>query len=95
VSAVLVDLCLAVAVLAAWLGCFGAIRMRSALDRLHAVTFVNAACGPLVAAAAFLADGISPRSVKVACIVAFILATGSAVSHAAGRALMLRDGPQA
>ncbi len=89
------DLCLALAVLAAWIGCFGALRLRSALDRLHAVAFTNAAAGVLVAVAAFLADGISTRSVKLACLVAFVLVTGSAISHAVGRALALRDGPGA
>lgn len=91
----LLDLCLAGAVLSAWLGCFGAIRMPSALDRIHAVAFTNIAAGLFVAAAAFLADGLSTRSVKLACLVAFVAVTGAAVSHAAGRALMLRDGPQA
>lgn len=92
---VLTNLCLALAVLCAWIGCFGALRLRTALDRLHAVAFTNAAAGVLVAAAAFLADGISTRSVKLACLVAFVLVTGSAISHAAGRALALRDGPRA
>ena len=92
---VAVDLCLALAVVSAWLGCFGALRLRSALDRLHAVTFTNAAAGVLVAVAALLADGISTRSVKFACLVAFVLVTGSAISHAAGRALALRGGPGA
>ena len=92
---VTIDLCLAFAVTAVWIGCFGALRLRSALDRLHAVTFTNAAAGLLVAAAAFLADGISARSVKLACLIVFVLVTGSAVSHAAGRALALRDGPNA
>ena len=90
-----VDLCLALAVACVWLGCFGALRLRRPLDRLHAVAFVNASAGILVAVAAFLADGVSTRSVKLACLVAFVLVAGSAVSHAAGRALALRDGPQA
>lgn len=90
-----VDACLALAVLSVWVGCFGALRLRSALDRLHAVAFTNAAAGTFTAVAAFLDDGISTRSVKLACLVAFVLVTGSAVSHAAGRALALRDGPSA
>lgn len=94
-SDILVDLCLAAAVLSAWIGCFGAIRMRSALDRIHAVTFVNAACGSFLALAGFLADGVSSRSVKLACLVFVMLVMGAAVSHATGRALLLRDGPQA
>ena len=92
---VVVDLCLALAVLSAWIGCFGALRLPSALDRLHAVAFTNAAAGVLIAVAAVLADGVSTRSVKLVCLVAFLLVTGSAISHAAGRALALRDGPQA
>ena len=91
----LVDLCLALAVLSAWLGGFGALRLRSPLDRLHAVSFVNAAGGVTLALAAFLADGVSTRSVKLACLVVAVLVAGSAISHAAGRALALRDGPQA
>lgn len=91
----LVDLCLALAVLSAWIGCFGALRLRTALDRLHAVAFTNAAAGALVAVAAFAEDGVSTRSVKLAALVAFVLVTGSAISHAAGRALSLRDGPRA
>lgn len=90
-----IDLCLALAVLSAWIGCFGALRLRSSLDRLHAVAFTNSSAGVLVVVAAFLADGISTRSVKLAVLVAFMLVTGAAVSHAAGRALALRDGPQA
>ena len=89
------DLCLGLAVLCAWIGCFGALRLRSALDRLHAVAFTNAAAGVLIAVAAVLTDGISTRSVKLAGLVAFMLVTGAAVSHASGRALALRDGPQA
>ena len=90
-----VDVCLALAVLSVWFGCFGALRLRSALDRLHAVAFTNAAAGTFAAVAAFLDDGVSTRSVKFACLVGFVLVTGSAISHAAGRALALRDGPNA
>ncbi len=91
----LVDLCLALAVLSAWLGGFGALRLRSPLDRVHAVAFVNAAGGMALALAAFLADGLSTRSVKLAGLVLAVLVAGAAISHAAGRALALRDGPQA
>ena len=94
-SAVALDLCLGLAVAAAWLGGFGALRLRSSLDRLHAVSFVNAAAGVPIAVAAFLADGVSARSVKFAFLVALLLISGAAISHAAGRALALRDGPQA
>lgn len=86
---------LALAVLSVWVGGFGALRLRSSLDRLHAVAFVNAAAGAFTMLAAVLTDGISTRTVKVVCLLAFVLVTGSAISHAVGRALALRDGPQA
>ncbi len=92
---VALDICLAVAVLSVWLGCFGALRLRSALDRLHAVSFVNAAGGIAFAAAAFVDEGITTRSVKLAALVAVVLVMGAAVNHAAGRALLLRDGSKA
>ena len=76
-------------------GAFGALRLRSPLDRLHAVAFVNVAAGIALAAAAFLEDGVSTRSIKLACLVAVVLVMGAAASHAAGRAILLRDGPQA
>ena len=94
-KAAALDICLAVAVASVWLGCFGALRLRSALDRLHAVAFVNAAGGIAIAAAAFVDEGVTTRSVKLAALVVVVLVMGSAVNHAAGRALMLRDGPQA
>ncbi len=94
-SGIALDLCLLLAVAAVWLGGFGALRLRTSLDRLHAVAFCNAAGGLLVAVAGFLADGVSTRSVKLACLVVLVLVSGAAISHAAGRALALRDGPQA
>lgn len=94
-TGLLVDACLALSVLSAWLGCLGALRLSSALDRLHAVAFVNVAAGVPLAIAGLLADGLSPRSVKLAALVVLVLATGAAGTHAAGRALLLRDGPQA
>ena len=89
------DLFLVVMVISAWLGAFGALRLRSPLDKLHAVAFINAAAGVALAAAGFLEDGVSTRSIKLACLVAVVLVVGAAASHAAGRAILLRDGPQA
>ncbi len=51
--------------------------------------------GSPFAAAAFVDEGITTRSVKLAALVVVVLVMGSAVNHAAGRALLLRDGPQA
>ena len=69
-------LCLFGAVLSVWLGCFGVIRMRSALDRLHAVTFVNVAGGGFLAAAGMLTAGVSARSVKLVALAILVLVTG-------------------
>ena len=38
-----VDLCIALVVLSAWVGCFGALRLRSALDRLSVLPWLAAA----------------------------------------------------
>ena len=89
------DIFLVLMVSSTWLGAFGALRLRSPLDKLHAVAFVNAAAGIALAAAGLFEDGVSTRSVKLACLVAIVLVMGAAVSHAAGRAILLRDGPQA
>ena len=90
-----VDCCLVLAVAAAWLGALGFLRLRSALDRLHCTTFVLASSGPLLTLAAFLHEGLTPRSLKLAVLVVALLVTGAATTHAVGRALLLRDGPQA
>jgi multicomponent Na+:H+ antiporter subunit G len=95
VRAVAVDALLAVLVLAAWLGCAGFARLRSPLDRLHCVTFVNAACGMALVAVAFVADGASDRAFKVLLLVAAALLSGAAVAHATGRALVLRGSAEA
>ncbi len=93
-SAVLVDILLALAVLMSWLGCIGFARLRSPLDRLHCATFVNTASGLAITAAAFAADGISARAGTVLLIAALALLLGAALAHAAGRALLLRGSAQ-
>ena len=82
--------CLILAVAAVWLGVLGAARLRDPLDRLHAVAFVNIAGGTAVTAAAFVTDGISGRSLKIALLVLLSWAIGAALSHATGRALFRR-----
>ncbi len=85
-----VNVLLGVLVLSAWLGCAGFARLRSPLDRLHCVTFVNAACGAALAVVAFVADGASDRAFKILLLVAAALLSGAALAHATGRALVLR-----
>jgi multicomponent Na+:H+ antiporter subunit G len=83
-------LCLFVA--AAWLGAVGFLRLRAPLDRIHAVTFVNAAAGAALAIAAFLADGPTDRAFKILFIAIINLFAGAAISHMTGRALTKREG---
>jgi len=89
------DMLLGLAVLSAWIGALGFLRLRTALDRLHTPTFVICAGGVPLALAAFLQDGVSQRSLKVAFLVASLIVIGAITSHAAGRALFTRDGEKA
>lgn len=85
------ELFLLVMVAAAWLGSLGFVRLRTPLDRIHCVTFVNVVCGIALLAAALLSDGLSDRVLKILLIVGLNLVSGSAISHMTGRAIMLRE----
>lgn len=87
---VALDGLLGLAVLSAWLGCAGFLRLRTALDRLHCVAFVYATTGTLLTAAAFVSDGASDRALKILLLTVVGLLTGAAMSQATGRALLLR-----
>ncbi len=87
---VIIDVLLGVVVLAVWLGCAGFARLRAPLDRLHCVAFVNAAAGTALTVTAFVADGASTRALKILLITVVSLLGGAALSHATGRALLLR-----
>ncbi len=89
-KAVVIDVLLGLALLAAWLGCFGFLRLRTALDRLHCVTFIAAGAGLPIVVAAFVADGGSDRAFKILLLAVVQLAAGAALAHAVGRALLLR-----
>jgi multicomponent Na+:H+ antiporter subunit G len=86
-----IDACLAFAVATVWLGAAGFVRLPTPLDRIHAVTFINAAAGAAITLAAFLADGPTDRACKVLFIWLFTLAAGAALSHITGRALTHRQ----
>lgn len=75
---------------ASWLGVWGFARLKSALDRLHCIAFVNVVSGLGLIGAAFVSDGISDRVFKIVLIVAVNLLSGAVVSHATARALSLR-----
>ncbi len=88
-TAVALDGLLGIAVLAAWLGCAGFLRLRTALDRMHCVAFVYATAGSALTAAAFVSDGPSDRALKMLLLTVVGLLAGAAMSHATGRALLL------
>ena len=90
-KAVLLPASLLLMVAASWLGALGAARLRTPLERLHAVTFVNIAAGVALVLAALVSDGFSARVAKVALIVILSWASGAALSHATGRAVVRRD----
>lgn len=88
-----IDTLLAFMVLLVWLGCLGFARMRTPLDRLHCVAFVNVTAGSVLVLTAFLSDGASVRAGKILLIVATSLLTGAAMSHATGRMILAREQP--
>lgn len=87
----LVDLLLGLAVVCAWIGAAGFARLVSALDRLHAVTFVTVGSGLSIVLAAFVADGPSTRAFKILVLWFVALVGGAAVNQAVARAIFTRD----
>lgn len=83
---------LALGVAMAWLGALALLRLRTPLERLHAVAFVNVAAGGFVALAALFADGASSRALKCVAVWLATLLIGAALAHVTGRALHLRGG---
>jgi multisubunit Na+/H+ antiporter MnhG subunit len=88
---VLTDVLLAAATGSVWLACLGFVRLRGALDRLHCATFAASSAGPPVLLAVFASQGGSPSLIKVVFLLASLLLSGAALSHAVGRALTWRD----
>nr|WP_246482116.1 monovalent cation/H(+) antiporter subunit G [Methylorubrum zatmanii] len=80
------------AVASVWIAALALWRLRTALERLHTVTFVNVAGGGAVLLAAWLTDGLSPRALKCAAIWLATVLVGALLSHVSGHALHLRDG---
>ena len=80
-----------VSVLNIWLAVGGFTRLRTALDRLHCVTFVNAAGGGALFFAVLAHDGFSVRLIKLGFLLLSALVGGAVLSHATGRALWIRE----
>jgi multicomponent Na+:H+ antiporter subunit G len=89
---IVVDILLGLGVLAAWLATAAFIRLRTPLERIHAVTFLNVVAGLLIVAAAILTDGLTSRSLKCALLLVAVLAIGALLSQVTGRALHVRQG---
>ncbi|HEX3881037.1 MAG TPA: monovalent cation/H(+) antiporter subunit G [Stellaceae bacterium] len=83
---------LALAVLSAWIASWGFLRSGTVLAKLHWVAFVNAVTGGAVTLAVWLQDGVSDRALKTLAIYAALVVAGSATTHAAARAIVLRSG---
>jgi monovalent cation/proton antiporter MnhG/PhaG subunit len=82
---------LGVGVLCSWLAVLGALRLRNALDRLHAATFIYAAgLGPVVLAA-IAQEGLTDRTLKLVFLFVAMLFAGAAVTHALARAIVTRE----
>jgi multicomponent Na+:H+ antiporter subunit G len=82
---------LALAVALAWLSVFGLLVMRNPYDRLHAVGPLNILPPILIVAAILVNDGFSAASAKLLLIVLVMIATGSVLTHAIGRAVRVRE----
>jgi multicomponent Na+:H+ antiporter subunit G len=78
-----------------WLAALALWRLPRALDRLHALAFLNVAASGLVTVAAFLADGISGRSLKIVVMMVVFLGWAAVLSHVSGRAVLMREGRSA
>jgi len=87
-----VSACLVLAVATVWIAALGFWRLRTPLERLHAVTFVNVAGGGALVLAAVATDGLSPRVVKCVALWLSTLLIGALLGHVTGRALHVRDG---
>jgi multicomponent Na+:H+ antiporter subunit G len=90
----LVETLLALAVIAAWLGVAGFVRLAWPLDRLHCVTFVNVTCGVSILIAAALTGGSLDDVIKFALLLGALLLGGAAIAHATARAIVRRRAPR-
>lgn len=88
---VIIDLLIVLALATAWIGALGFARLRSSLDRLHCVTFVYVGCGIPLAIAAFVADGLSSRALKMLLLTMVALVAGASLNQVAARAIFNRD----
>jgi multisubunit Na+/H+ antiporter MnhG subunit len=85
-------LLLILAVLAAWVGAISFLRLGTALERIHSVTYVSVVTLGALTLAGLFTEGITPRTCKLAFLCVANLATGALLSHATARTIHLRGG---
>ena len=90
IAAVAILLTLGVA--GALLGTVAFLRLATPFERLHAASFVAIASTACLAAAGFVTDGITGRSLKMVLILVVLALTGAVSNHAVARALHIRGG---
>ena len=83
---------LGIALVSAWLAAAAFVRLRTPLERVHVVTFVNVVTIGAITIAAFLADGVTAQTLKILFIWIINLGAGAVLTHATARALHLRGG---
>jgi multicomponent Na+:H+ antiporter subunit G len=86
------NILLCIAVLAAWLSASSFLRLRTPLERLHVVTFVNVVSIGALTIAGFTSEGVTSRTMKLIFLWVVNLLIGALLSHATARALHLRGG---
>lgn len=81
----------ALAVLGAAIAVLGFLRLRSAFDRLHCVTFALVAIGVPLLGAALCADGLTTRVLKLVALIGGGLIGGAVLNQAVSRACLYRE----
>lgn len=78
-------------VLASWLGTLALFRLRTPYQRLHCVAFVTVVGGFSFCLAVLLTHPGSPLGWKTVFLLLILPCAGAVVSHATGRAFLLRE----
>ena len=88
---IIIAVLLSVLVASLWLAAWGLARLRAAYDRVHCLSFAIATAGPVLVVTGFVADGASDRAWKILLLVVLLLSSGTALTHATGRAIAFRE----
>jgi monovalent cation/proton antiporter MnhG/PhaG subunit len=89
--AIAIDVCLALAVSACWIGVVGMLRMRTPTQALHYLTLPATIGAIAVTLAVWIESGIGPLSLKTSLIALLLLGANSVVTHAIARAFRTRE----